>query len=92
MNLSRKRALALFVFLISGIVAFLYLTAFAGILLVAYYTGEVVIKGDSLMLAESIVLVASSICIGSVVVHNLTAITSQIHIKREEKEFRDRRC
>ena len=83
LRLSRNQASAFCVLAISGIVAFLYLTAFAGILLVAYQTGEVVIKGDSLMLAESIILVATSICIGSITVYSFLAIASQIHIKKK---------
>jgi len=75
---SGRHALAPVIVAIVGLIAFLYLTTFAGILIAAYLTGEFVIKGDRLMLLESLLLVSASAWIASMVVTSLKAIGSQI--------------
>jgi len=77
-ELSGRQALALLIVAIAGIVAWLYLTTFAGILIIAYRTGEVVIKADRLMLLESLLLLWASVCIASIVVYSLRVMGSEI--------------
>jgi hypothetical protein len=55
-RLSKKDALTLFAVVIVGFTAWLYLTTFAGIMDLTYRTGQVTIKADRLMPAESILL------------------------------------
>jgi len=65
---------------IAGIVACLYLATFAGVLMVAYRTGEVVIKADGLMFIESLLLLWASACMASIVLYSLRAMGSDIRI------------
>lgn len=83
MSMPRKQALALATIAISGFLAWLYLATFAGILNLAYRTGEITIKADSLMLVESLLLLLASICIAYMVIHSLVAIASQLRRSRE---------
>ena len=79
-ELSGRQGLALVIVAIAGIVACLYLATFAGVLLVAYRTGEVVIKADSLMFIESLLLLWASACMASIVLYSLRAMGSDIRI------------
>jgi hypothetical protein len=75
------RAFVLLVTAVAGIVAWLYLISFAGILIVAYTSGQFVIKGDSLMLIESFLLLSASVLPASMVVHSLRLIGSEMRLK-----------
>ena len=66
---------------VAGIVAWLYLTSFAGILIVAYTRGEFVIRGDPLMLIEALLLLSASVLPASMMVHSLRLIGSEIRVK-----------
>lgn len=59
-KLPKKEALALFAVAIVGFTAWLYLTTFAGIIDLASRTGEVIIRADSLMPVESVLLLCIS--------------------------------
>jgi len=82
MSVSRKRALVFLVLAISGFAGCLYLTAFAGILLLVYRTGEIVIKADALMPAESLLLIWCSIVFAYITIWSISTIASQL--KREK--------
>jgi len=81
--LSRKQALAFCVLAVSGFAGWLYLATFAGILLFVYRTGEIVIKADSLMPAESILMLWSSVVLYIITVYSVSAIASQLKRKKE---------
>jgi hypothetical protein len=59
-KLPKKEALTLFAVAIVGFTAWLYLTTFAGIMDYASRTGEVIIRTDSLLPVESILLLCVS--------------------------------
>jgi len=59
-KLPKREALTLFAVAVVGFTAWLYLTTFAGIMDYACRTGEVTIRADSLLPAESILLLCVS--------------------------------
>ncbi len=59
-KLSKKEILNLFAVAIVGFTSWLYLTTFAGIMDFACRTGEVIIRADSLLPAESILILCVS--------------------------------
>ena len=81
-RLSIKEALLFSLLAISGFVAFLYLAGFAGILLLAHETGMVVIKADSLMPAESAIMLSACIVMAFITIYSLAAIASELRLRR----------
>jgi len=81
-RLSGKEALLLSLLAISGFVASLYLASFAQILLLAYRTGLVMIKADSLMPAESALMLSACIVMGFITIYSLAAIASELRLQR----------
>ena len=77
-RLSRKQAFLFMLLAISGLVAWLYLTSFAGILLLACRTGLVVIKADSLMPIESAIVFCACIVIAFITIYSVAAIASDL--------------
>jgi len=63
---------------ISSFAGWLYVVTFAGVLLFIYRTGGVVIKADSLMLAESFLLLGVSFCLALIALYSAMAIVSQL--------------
>jgi hypothetical protein len=59
-KLSKKEVLTLFAVAIVGFTGWLYLTTFAGIMYSACRSGEIIIRADSLLHAESILLICVS--------------------------------
>ena len=78
MTLSWKQALAFCVLAISSFAGWLYVVSFAGILLFVYRTGGVVIKADSLLPAESFLLLGVSFCLALIALYSVMAIASQL--------------
>ena len=87
MSLSKKQALLFCILAISSFAATLYLATFAGVLLFVYQNGELLIKADSLMLAESILLPWCTIVSVFITVYSVSAIVSQL--KRKEKAYHE---
>jgi len=81
-HLSRKEALLFSVLAISGFVSLLYLAAFAGILLLAHRTGLVIIKADTLMPAESAIMLSACIVMAFITIYSLAAIASELRLRR----------
>ena len=79
--LSGKEALLFSLLAISGFVALLYLATFAQILLMACRTGLVVIKADSLMPAESAMMLWACIVMGFMTIYSLAAIASELKLR-----------
>jgi len=84
-NISRKEALVLSVLTILGFAGWLYLGSFGGILNLAYRTGEVVIRADRLMLAESFLLLGVSFCLALLALYSAVTLASQLRKRRGEK-------
>ena len=85
--LSKKEAILFSVLAISGLVALLYLAAFAEILLLAHRTGLVVIKADSLMPVESALMLSASVVMVFVTIYSVAAIVSELTPKMRMKKL-----
>ena len=68
-KLPKKEALTLFAVAIVGFTAWLYLTTFAGVMDYACRTGEVIIRADSLLPVESILMVCVSNGLALMTIH-----------------------
>jgi len=77
-----KEALLLSLLAISGFVALLYLAAFAQILLLAWRTGPVIIKADSLMPVESALMLSACIVMAFITIYSVAAIASELRLRR----------
>ena len=89
-RLSTKRGLFFSLLAIVGFVAWLYLATFAGILLLAYRTGLVVIEADSLMPVESALMLSASIVVAFITIYSVAAIASDITNVRVFVDMRSR--
>jgi len=76
--MSKKEALLSLLLAITGFAGWLYLASFAGILNLAYRTGEVVIKADALMLVESLLLLGVSFSLALIALCSAIALASQL--------------
>ena len=81
-RLSTREALFFSMLAISALVALLYLALFAGILLLAWRTGLVVIKADSLTLFESAFMLSACVAMAFITVYSISAIVFELRLRR----------